>query len=83
MKMYAACENRAAGYVILSAYESKDSWSNSNRNGLTYQGMFGNYNSLIYETTRKRDAMKFIRENYGEEFDIYDYSDQIIRITNI
>ena len=54
MKTYIVGVNRAAGEVLLRAFESKDIWNSNNPNGLTYQQILPNHYDVWYESTNKR-----------------------------
>lgn len=78
MKTYIVGVNRAAGEVLLRAFESKDIWNNNNPNGLTYQEMLPNHFDVWYENTNKRQCVRFIKANFSG-FEVYDQSDHVIR----
>ena len=78
MKTYIVGVNRAAGEVLLRAFESKDIWNSNNPNGLTYQQILPNYFDNYYESTNKRQCVRFIKANFSG-FEVYDQSDHVIR----
>lgn len=85
MKQYVVGVNQAAGEVKLVAYESKDIATNQNRHGLRDIQILGNhFMGPMFESTRKDDCYKFIKENYPtcEGWTLVDQSDYKITSSN-
>lgn len=56
MRKYAALVNQAAGSVNIRQYDDADN--------TTFEGMWGPYENVMFESTRKADCVDFIRKNY-------------------
>lgn len=80
MKLYGVFFEKEDMRVDLMSYESKELASPLNYHGLTYDNICWGDCDLCYETTRKDEAMKFIRKNFNlKAVTFRDLSGQMIR----
>ena len=80
MKLYGVFFEKEDMRVDLMTYESKELASPLNYHGLTYDNICLGDCDLCFETTRKDEAMKFIRKNFNlKEVTFRDLSGQMTR----
>lgn len=83
MKLYGVFFEKEDMRVDLMSYESKELASPLNYYGLTYDKICEGNCDLCFESTRKDEAMKFIRKNFNlKEVTFRDLSGQMIRDDN-